>query len=332
MLTCDCGASFQVPDARPGQEVSCPECHQAIKVPAQVVIPPRTSGLALASLVLALVGAFTVIGTLAAIAVGLAAFVHVARNRGRFKGFALASAGIVCGLLFTALALFGFFSGDLFGLGAKMRELSLASLEDASASPDDDLAHRGCSLKRPSELWRKVRNNRSEEPAVADLQLTRDLVLLNARRHAYLDVVVAKSSTALPLEIYANTLSKELQPRKARSAAAMGVEEEVDQFGNPREPDRPEVEPTVVSARALDPIPGQQAELEGREIVLDARRGGQPWRFVTWVYRRRDAQALLGQDKVDAYVVRAYTPLRRWEENKDELYEALKGFRVGTGP
>src|SRR5579872_4982561 len=96
-LTCDCGARFEVEDTLAGQEVSCPECQQPLKAPALQALPVQTSALAIASAVLALAGAFTVVGTLAAVGLGIAALVSIARHRDRLAGSGLALFGILAG-------------------------------------------------------------------------------------------------------------------------------------------------------------------------------------------------------------------------------------------
>ncbi len=78
MLTCACGARFEVDDTLAGQDVFCPECQQPLKTPALDRPPQLTSGWALASVVLALVGAFTVVGTILAVLLGFYALLHIA--------------------------------------------------------------------------------------------------------------------------------------------------------------------------------------------------------------------------------------------------------------
>src|SRR5579872_6625985 len=104
-LTCDCGARFEVEDTLAGQEVSCPECQQPLKAPALQGLPVRTSALAIASAVLALAGAFTVVGTVAAVVLGVAAQVSIRRHRERLAGYWLASFGIFAGVNLTVLML-----------------------------------------------------------------------------------------------------------------------------------------------------------------------------------------------------------------------------------
>src|SRR5579872_7129048 len=104
-LICACGARIELEDTLAGQEIACPECQQPLKAPAGAAHsqPVRTSGFALASLVLAVAGAFTIVGTLAAIVLGVVAVISIMRQRDRLAGLGYAIAGIVIGLIFTPL-------------------------------------------------------------------------------------------------------------------------------------------------------------------------------------------------------------------------------------
>src|SRR6516164_3561812 len=100
-LSCSCGARFEVDETFAGQVVGCPECHRSLKTPALVQGPLYTNGFAVASAVLALVGAFTIVLTAVAVMLGSVALVDIARNRGRSAGFGYALFGVLCGLVFT---------------------------------------------------------------------------------------------------------------------------------------------------------------------------------------------------------------------------------------
>src|SRR2546430_889492 len=119
-LSCSCGAGFEVEDTFAGQTIPCPDCAAALEVPPLRPPPPappppppaggggwrrpprpppqlRTSGFALASVVLALVGAFTVVGTALAAVLGVVALISIARRRDRLSGAGYAVLGIVLG-------------------------------------------------------------------------------------------------------------------------------------------------------------------------------------------------------------------------------------------
>src|SRR4051812_32084289 len=116
-LTCACGARFELDDTFAGQEVHCPDCQQKLQAPglSGPASARRTSDWALASMVLALVGAFTVLGTVAAVLCGVVGLIRIGRDRDRVAGAGFALFGIVAGVIFTALTVFALVSGDLFG-------------------------------------------------------------------------------------------------------------------------------------------------------------------------------------------------------------------------
>jgi Domain of unknown function (DUF4190) len=115
-LSCPCGARFEVEESYAGETINCPDCDRPLRVPELEQGPLRTSGFALASIILALVGAFTIVGTLAAIVLGGIGLGNIARNPGRVTGKGYAVFGIVLGVLFTGLSLFAYTTGNLLGL------------------------------------------------------------------------------------------------------------------------------------------------------------------------------------------------------------------------
>src|SRR6516164_7782191 len=107
-VTCQCGARLEIDEKFLGKEVLCPDCQRPLPTKAPVVPPPldlpdyrRTSGLAVLSLTLALVGAFTIVGTLAAIVVGVFALRELGSKSGKLGGVGYARAGIIVGAVFT---------------------------------------------------------------------------------------------------------------------------------------------------------------------------------------------------------------------------------------
>jgi hypothetical protein len=331
VLNCDCGACFEVSDTLAGKEVPCPECQQPIKVPLQLKAPPRTSTFALLSAALALVGAFTVVGTLAAVLLGAIALIHIGSHPKRLKGLGFAAFGVVAGGAFTVLTLLALAYGDLFGLGGRLRELTMASHLDPTARAEDDLRGKGCSISRPSEQWGRVRHERSDDPDVYGIQKGRQLVLLNPQRHAYLDVLIdekVKEKVVLPMpgawerQTYEDAVLEELAPPRKE-----GAEFDPDDVRFFEE--RGRRQSAVRALRGPTPLPPLQAqgvELEGRELIADVPRGAQKWRFIVWIYTRSEGPD--GKPASPAYVIRAYTPARRFSQNEEELRQALRSFRV----
>src|SRR2546423_14593459 len=98
-LTCACGARLEIDDKFAGQPINCPDCQRALQAPAAQAAGGgrRTSGLALASILLALIGAFTIVGTLAAAVLGVVALLRIARKRHPPARRGHAFAGILLG-------------------------------------------------------------------------------------------------------------------------------------------------------------------------------------------------------------------------------------------
>ncbi|HWG43647.1 MAG TPA: DUF4190 domain-containing protein [Gemmataceae bacterium] len=305
MLTCACGARFEVDNTLAGQDVLCPECQQPLKAPAQDRLPQVTSGWALASVVLALVGAFTIVGTVLAVLLGFYALRHISRNRQRVRGIGLAIFGIYLGTKFTALTILALSNSDLFGLENLMREKFTAEQVDTSGPLEVVQGAKGFAITRPSEKWGQVAGNQSDDPAVSLLQRNRDLLLMQVARYAFLDVRTLPPGNIRNLDQCQDDILTEFEnrPRQANPFA-----EDDDDF------------PAAIHARLLA---SRQLEtkdgVEGREMDVDVRSGGQPWRFTIRLYRR-------GNGRI--YVVRAYTQKRRYNKNKSELEMALDSFRI----
>src|SRR5437870_4919464 len=120
-INCTCGAHLELDDRFAGQTIQCPDCQKPLQAPSLTSATLRTSGLALASLILALVGAFTVIGTMAAVVLGLLALRQIRRRPDQLTGRRIALAGIGAGALLTTVSLFAYMKADLFGLDRFMR-------------------------------------------------------------------------------------------------------------------------------------------------------------------------------------------------------------------
>ena len=205
-LICACGARFEVEDTLAGQDVSCPECQQALKAPALRQTNQRTSDLALASTVLALVGAFTLIGSVIAVLLGCIGLIRIHRNREHVAGTGFAIFGIAAGTIFTALTLLAFSSNELFGLGGKLRRNLFADRVDTGGELTFKDADAGFSITRPSREWGVSSVGNLEDPFVNLLQGPNarklDLLLVQTYRSVYADVrfdrrLVASADLAL---------------------------------------------------------------------------------------------------------------------------------------
>jgi hypothetical protein len=306
MLTCACGARFEVDDSLAGQEFLCPECQQPVSAPGADRLPRVTSGWALASVLLVFLGAFTVVGTVAAVILGGIALVSIRRQRDRVTGAGFAVFGICLGILFTGLTVVAMNAGDLFGLESWLRERNLALNLDTSGPLEIVQGIKGFAITRPTEKWGQVLDQDSGDPAVSDFQDQVDLLLMQMARHAYIDVrmlpVIGPFRT---LDQYEGEVLSDFEVQhRARNL----FEDDDDDF-------RPAVRIRRLAERRLDAKDG----MEGREMEVEVRCAGKPWHFLIRLYRRGNG---------GVYVVRAYGPKRRFAEIRSELESALDSFRI----
>jgi hypothetical protein len=309
-LTCDCGARFDVEDTLAGQEVSCPECGQPLKAPALQALPVQTSALAIASAVLALAGAFTVVGTLAAVVLGAMALVSIARHRDRLAGAGLAIFGIVAGCALTPLMVLALTTSELFGLGGWLREKTMADQIDTSGPLEVVVGAQGFAITRPSEKWGQATANALEDPVLAGLQKDRDLLLVQPARNAFVDVRVVRNSKGLTVDSCHQEVLKELE--SVPDNPFLDGDEEVPQpRGRPGRVSTAQVS----SSRELPALEGAA----GREMVVDIHRAGQAWRFLVRYYKKPGRPL---------YITRAYTQKRNFRRVEEELRQALDSFRI----
>jgi hypothetical protein len=154
-LTCGCGARLEIDDKFAGQTVHCPDCQRPLSAPntEQPAVVLRTSGLALTSLILALVGAFTILGTVAAVVVGIIALVQIGKQSGSLAGKRYAIAGIVVGVLMTGGTVFALSQIELFGLTGVINDAQWAGRLDYGGPLEVVREKQGFSIKRPSTNW-----------------------------------------------------------------------------------------------------------------------------------------------------------------------------------
>jgi hypothetical protein len=307
MLTCPCGARFEVADSLAGQEVLCPECHQPVKAPQADRLPRVTSGWALASVVLALVGAFTVVGTVVAVVLGFTALVSISRQRDRVTGTGFAVLGICLGILFTVLTVVALNAGDLFGLESWVRERTLAKNIDTSGPLEIIQGIKGFAITRPNEKWGQVHHQVSGDPAVSLFQDRLDLLLMQIARHAFIDVRILQ-----PLG----------PPPRTLDECEQDILSDFEVQHRPRNPfddDEDDFHHAVRVRRLGEHRLETKDGMEGREMELEVRCAGKPWHFLIRLYRR-------GNGRV--YVVRAYVPKKRFDAIRGELETALDSFRI----
>jgi hypothetical protein len=151
-LTCSCSAVLEVDERFAGQTVICPDCRKPLTVPVPAVAAPgRTSGFAIASLVLALVGAFTVVGTILAIVCGAVALWTIRQHPKQLAGQRIAWAGMILGAVLSVTSLLAYISMDLFGVDGLLREARWLGKLDYPADLEIKRSH--YKIKRPTTRW-----------------------------------------------------------------------------------------------------------------------------------------------------------------------------------
>ncbi len=150
-VTCACGAYLEIDFGFAGQTVPCPDCQKPLEVP--VPERKRTSGLAVASLLVALVGGLTLVGGVVAVVLGFLALRSIARHPKELAGGRVAYAGIVAGIVLFGAGFAALLWADRIGLAGWVREFAwrgkLENTDSLSVKPQKG----GVELKRPDRSW-----------------------------------------------------------------------------------------------------------------------------------------------------------------------------------
>jgi hypothetical protein len=295
-LNCSCGARFDVEDTYAGQTVACPECQASLEAPSLEKTPLRTSGLALASVILALVGAFTVVFTLLAVLLGVCALFSIARNKDRLAGSAYATSGIVAGMAFTVLSLFLYSNLELLPIDGYLEAGLYSSMVDYSGEREVKRKDKGFAITRPSAKWGVAKTAMLDQ-----LGVTCDLMLANPHGRGYVQI---------------NT-----EPVFGR-----GLDEFVDGLIQFYRNENREIRvgiwrPTMGGfklreRRPMKAVVGMQVV----ELVFDMHLGGQELTYLDHV--------VLAAGHDEFYLVQGWTARRRFALMEEELRRALDSFRV----
>jgi hypothetical protein len=346
-LICTCGARFDVDDTFAGREVVCPECQTTLHAPAGGPPPARTSLLAIVSVVLALSGALTIVGSAAGAIVGMIAAYQIWGDRQRQTGLSFALAGIILGVGFTVLTTLILAGGYLNGLDGRYREALFADQIDTSGPLDIRRADKGFTLRKPAADWGIARRNKVDDPHVDGLRFGKDpdLLLLQPARFLFVDVRKETRSG----ELTAQDLDKRYCERVNHLVNYGRERDHQGQFNmwngrpqqwppgrgafppdedqldpeDPIDPARPGLKPTFVDPHDRHGIPVRDDKNNdlagsGYESVLDIKIGTQRWTVILRHYRKGDS----------IYVVRGYTQKSRFPAGEAELRQCLDSFRL----
>lgn len=188
-ITCACGSRLEIDESFAGQTVPCPDCNRALHLPApEPQRHPRVSGMALASLIVGMVGAFTLVGSLTAIALGYFAKCRIEREPKRLGGLKFARAGMVVGVGGMLATLVMMISPMLFPGEFLLREFEWAGALDYSWQQQNpaQVSYKGTTdfslfITPPSRHWGQFQD--SSTGAVTD-----HIILIDVRDDAQMAV------------------------------------------------------------------------------------------------------------------------------------------------
>jgi hypothetical protein len=297
-ITCACGARLEIDEKFAGQTVPCPDCNKPLQIPTAATAVQeaarQTSGWAITSLVLALIGAFTVIGTLLAIGCGIIAQRQIDRQPDKIAGRAYARCGIILGSLLTVTSLLVYFTAEWVGLDALLREPEWAGRLDFSGPLQVTTKH--FELTLPSHRWGLLRQSVKE--ANADT-LDESRVFVNVRDDAHVFCVFW-------------TLFRPEDSMKENQERAI---ERLRNHELPKIVKKGAVSEAKVESATVLAAPKDK---ERAEIVVQLTAGGQ----------RRKFLLRLDIDRDKLYMIAAGTRLHRYERTLPQLKEIVETFEA----
>jgi hypothetical protein len=323
-LTCDCGARFEVEDALAGQSVACPECQEPLKAPGLQRPIVRTSGFALASFLLAIVGALTVVGTVAAVVLGLIAVVRILRDREHIAGLGFASFGVGLGLAFTAITLWAISSGELFGFGATLRRTQMADqLDPVDLKAPLEIQENGFSLTRPTAKWARAKKGFQYLLVQPLLRNDALLLLVQPDLYAFIDVQSEANNRLGPAveDFILNRLKQDptqpaLDKDKVKSPPKFGG------IGNDDDPPEISRVTKVTAVGTPKSLPTSAGVRQANEMTAEVTVDGKRWTVLVRTYQMTSGRL---------FIVRAFAETSRFARVKDELVRALDSFKASPG-
>jgi hypothetical protein len=295
-ITCTCGVFLEVDDRFAGQTITCPDCQKKLQAPALEPLPQRTSGLALASFVGSLVGAFTVVVPFVSALLGVAALRQIARHRDRLAGRKIALAGVVLGLAFGAGGLYAYRAG-LIDPDRLINRLPLAGTVETGGDLDIIRSRDGYRITRPSEKW-GVWHQKSADDNAAPIE--ESLVLLNPSQDAYVTCLVTRADGQGLEQCKSKALEEFREPNFSGSS---------DLLKNPPR----------LTERSSTPLP-KEGRTEAMEVVLEKTQVGQNRVYLVRVIKTEGSP--------DVFLVVASSRKSRFHRLEADLRKALDSFQV----
>ncbi|MFO0879844.1 MAG: hypothetical protein U0840_21060 [Gemmataceae bacterium] len=309
VCTCDCGARFEVADSPGDVPPCCPECGQPVTVAHQSGPEARLDWLALASVLLAITGACTVVGSLLGSLVGLAALLRIRTSKHPRRGASLALAGVGMGLGFAALSWMLLRSEASEGVAAWLRRVRLIGQVETTIPAQITSRDGLCQLPRPRGDWLQLRPGFSPDSSIDELVARRDVVLMLPRYRAMLDLSRETENIQPTLADQRLTILDELAaPRRP----LLGDDDQENPLRTP-----PSV-PVEETSRELPEVDGYRAY----EWSFALRRGGQHWQFLIRAYRPRGVRG-----STAFYLLRLYAPVHHYRKVEEEFRAIANSVR-----
>jgi hypothetical protein len=309
-LKCTCGVRLDVPENFAGQQITCPDCQHPVAVPRNDPALIRTSGLALTALTLALVGAFTVVGTVLAVVLGVAALIHIRRQPEAVTGQRYAIVAILLGFVLTAATVAAYTSADRLGWRNLFGRAQWAGKLDYDGPKTIKRATERYSIDRPNERWGVLKKSLhtpggQDNP---DDRVNDDLLLVNVEEDAHIVVFAPVPNDDTLEEFLKSAAQKKLRdddpfklfgPNKTTAGAKLDV----------------------LSTRRPPPV----GPLTFMEMVVDKSMNGQERRYLVRVVQKENDNMI--------YLIIAGARRRNFERVEPQLRQALDSLKVlGEGP
>jgi hypothetical protein len=249
----------------------------------------------LASVLLGVTLAFTVVGTILAVILGCVGLISIARNRDRVTGAGYALFGIAWSLIFTGVTLLALTRGELFGLD-RLRQHIMAGEVDLTGPME--VIRDGFAITRPSGKW-----GVAKESLLQRLHPDASLLLANVLKDSYLAVSI-EFADPIGMAHWRDSVVKNFNEPPPDKVFGDGSENRSLRKYKVRE------------VRTLAPVDGAQAE----EIILDGREMGQARTYVVRIIQDDRNRKV--------YFIYAWTQSRRFPEMQPDLRKAMDSFRI----
>ncbi|MGF1579103.1 MAG: DUF4190 domain-containing protein [Gemmataceae bacterium] len=317
-LTCKCSAQLEVDDAFAGKTILCPDCNSPLEIPVASVDPRQTSLLALLSLTMALVGAFTIIGTIAAVALGAFALMEIKKRPKKLAGSSYAMAGIVIGGIFTLLTLVLFLAPGILQVDSsleRIRWVGKLKFPPQDAEKNTELLERGYgfTIVPPSRDWGVLVHSSTYN----NYEDAKSFVMIQPTIPAYL-LVLSNGGFTTDLEETAREAHGILEHFRFSSSGTKWA---------------PTTAPTTDPIEESEVLPVN--DFKTKEMVLRKGNGKNEFTYYVKLFKKNGTERLfIVAGGLPSRVYKNEDNRKEWAKLKGKLVDSVKSFRFSstTGP